>query len=90
MLAMPYHVLNRINMPQAMCTPAQERLTSTLTPASARAFNCCSVAKTGLSVCGAWGDWRRESSGSAGVTEEVDLRGGILVVVWRCGFGVVW
>ena len=55
-------------------------LTSTLAPASARAFNCCSVAKTGFSLCGAGGDcWSRESSGSAGVTEDVDFRGGIVV-----------
>jgi hypothetical protein len=60
-------------------------LTSTLAPASARAFNCCSVAKTGFSLCGAGGDcWSRESSGSAGVTEDVDFRGGIFV-----GLGLV-
>lgn len=52
------------------------RLTSTLTPASARAFNCCSVAVTVLCVCG---DCCSESSASAGVTDDVDLRGGMLV-----------
>lgn len=58
----------------------EERLTSTLTPNSARALICCSVAVTGtldFSVCACGESWR-DSSGSAGVTEEVDLRGGIL------------
>lgn len=58
-------------------------LTSTLTPNSARALICCSVAVMGLSeVVGATGDNSDVSSGSAGVTEDVDLRGGMLGVVW--------
>lgn len=51
--------------------------TSTLTPASARALICCSVAVMGLSVCAEGESWI-DSSGSAGVTDEVDLRGGML------------
>lgn len=54
-------------------------LASTLTPASARAFNCCSVAVTGLSVCVCGESWMESSaSASAGVKEDVDLRGGML------------
>lgn len=57
-------------------------LTTTLAPPSARAFNCCSVAVT-FSVCVCVGDdsccsW--DSSVSTGVTEDVDLRGGIVGV----------
>lgn len=55
-------------------------LTSILAPASARAFNCCSVAYTGLSDCGGGEEcWAIESSASAGVTDDVDLRGGMFV-----------
>lgn len=55
-------------------------LTSTLTPNSARALICCSVAVMGLSGAGATGDSKDASSGSAGVTEDVDLRGGMFGV----------
>jgi len=55
-------------------------LTSTLMPASARALICCSVAMMGLSaVC--CGDIWSESPSSAGVMDDVDLRGG-MVGMW--------
>lgn len=65
-------------------------LTSTLTPSSARAFICCSVAVMGLSaaLC-TCGDNCEGSSVSAGVTEEVDLRGGIVILLW-VGRGVLF
>lgn len=59
-------------------SPPLTMLTSTLTPSSARALICCSVAVTGLSGVFWTGDSCDGSSASAGVSE-VDLRGGMLV-----------
>jgi hypothetical protein len=71
--------------------PVRGVLTSTLTPASALAFNCCSVAVIGLSeLVWACGESWIDSSGSAGVTEDVDLRGGIFGSVEPYPLGTGW